>query len=203
MATGRVLAAQEAERLRIAQELHDQVGQELTAALLGLSRTQSRVPDDLRRDVLAVQDVVRAGLDDVRRIALALRPEALDDLGLASALHVLGERVAEPSGLDIAVHVQPGLPELTLEAELVVYRVAQEALTNVARHAHARRAALRLERAGGRTRLEITDDGDGPPADGREGGGIKGMRERAVLVGGTLRITRGAQGGTRVTLELE
>ncbi|MGI8506581.1 MAG: HAMP domain-containing sensor histidine kinase [Solirubrobacteraceae bacterium] len=96
-AIGRVLAAQEAERLRFAQELHDQVGQQLTAVLLGLSRVQSRAPDELQDDVLAVQDVVRAGLEDVRRIAIELRPEALDDLGLVSAVAVLAERFSEGS----------------------------------------------------------------------------------------------------------
>jgi two-component system, NarL family, sensor histidine kinase UhpB len=200
---GRALEAQEGERLRVAQELHDGVGQTLTGVVLQLGRAARDVPEPARVQVLEAQETARGSLEEVRRIARMLRPEALDDLGLASALHVLGERVAEHSGLDIAVHVQPGLPELTPEAELVVYRVAQEALTNVARHAHARRASLRLERSGGRTRLEICDDGDGPPPDGREGGGIKGMRERAVLIGGTFRLAEGMNGGTRVTLELE
>ncbi len=89
-----MLRAQEAERLRIAQELHDQVGQELTAVLLGLSRVSGRVPENVREDVLSVQDAVRHSLEDVRRIAVELRPEALDDLGLASALAVLRERFA-------------------------------------------------------------------------------------------------------------
>jgi two-component system, NarL family, sensor histidine kinase UhpB len=200
---GRALEAQEGERLRVAQELHDGVGQTLTGVVLQLGRAARDAPDPARTQVLEAQETARGSLEEVRRIARMLRPEALDDLGLASALHVLGERVAEHSGLEIAVHVQPGLPDLTPEAELVVYRVAQEALTNVARHARARHAALRLERSGGHTCLQIEDDGDGPPADGHEGGGIKGMRERAVLVGGTFSLTRGANGGTRVTLELE
>jgi two-component system sensor histidine kinase UhpB len=199
---GRALQAQEGERLRVAQELHDGVGQTLTGVVLQLGRAAKDVPDPARAQVLEAQETARGSLEEVRRIARMLRPEALDDLGLASALHVLGERVGEHSGLEIAVHVQPGLPDLTPEAELVVYRVAQEALTNVARHAHARHAALRLERAGGRSCLQIEDDGAGPPPDGHEGGGIKGMRERAVLVGGTFSLTEGANGGTRVTLEL-
>lgn len=199
---GRALQAQEGERLRVAQELHDGVGQSLTGVVLQLGRAARDVPEPARVQVLEAQETARGSLEEVRRIARMLRPEALDDLGLASALHVLGERVAEHSGLDIAVHVQAALPDLSPEAELVVYRVAQEALTNVARHAHARHAALRLGRAGGHTVLRIEDDGDGLPADCREGGGIKGMRERAVLVGGMFGIARRAQGGTRVTLEL-
>jgi two-component system sensor histidine kinase UhpB len=200
---GRALQAQEGERLRVAQELHDGVGQTLTGVVLQLGRAARDVPEPARAQVLEAQETARGSLEEVRRIARRLRPEALDDLGLASALHVLGERVAEHSGLDIAVHMQPGLPELAPEAELVIYRVAQEALTNVARHANARRASLRLVRSGGRTLLQVEDDGDGPPRDGRQGGGIKGMRERAVLIGGTFRIAPGTNAGTRVTLELE
>src|SRR4051794_1674251 len=199
---GRALDAQEGERLRVSQELHDGVGQTLTGVVLQLGRLAKDVPDASYGAVLEAQETARGSLEEVRRIARRLRPEALDDLGLASALHVLGERMAEHSGLELDVHVQPGLPELAPEAELVVYRVAQEALTNVARHAHARHAAVRLELAGGRPRLEVDDDGSGPPADGHEGGGIRGMRERAVLVGATFRIGAGPERGTRVTLEL-
>jgi two-component system sensor histidine kinase UhpB len=144
-ATGRVLAGQEAERLRIAQELHDQVGQELTAVLLLLSRLQARVPAELRSDVAGVQDEVRASLEDVRRIAIELRPEALDDLGLMSALAVLAQRFAERSGLQVTEHVAEELPQVTAEVELVIYRVAQEALTNVARHSGASDAELTLD----------------------------------------------------------
>ncbi|HEY7200980.1 MAG TPA: sensor histidine kinase, partial [Candidatus Dormibacteraeota bacterium] len=196
------LAAQEGERLRVSQELHDGVGQSLTGVVLQLGRTVRDVPEPARAGVLEAQETARGSLEEVRRIARRLRPEALDDLGLASALHVLGERMAEHSGLALEVHVQPGLPDLGPEAELVVYRVAQEALTNVARHAGAQHAALRLELAGGHPRLEVEDDGAGPPPDGREGGGIRGMRERAVLIGAALRIGPAAEHGTRVTLEL-
>ena len=101
-ATRRVLAAQEGERLRMAQELHDQVGQELTAVLLGLARVQSRAGDQMQKEILAVQDVVRESLEDVRRIAIELRPEALDDLGLPSALAVLAERFSDSVGLSVS-----------------------------------------------------------------------------------------------------
>jgi two-component system, NarL family, sensor histidine kinase UhpB len=199
----RALDAQEGERLRVSQELHDGVGQTLTGVVLQLGRVAKDVPEPAQAGVLEAQETARGSLEEVRRIARRLRPEALDDLGLASALHVLGERIAEHSGLDVDVHVQPGLPELGPEAELVVYRVAQEALTNVARHARATRAAVRLAMAGGLPRLDIDDDGSGPPRDGHEGGGIRGMRERAVLIGAALRIAPSALGGTRVTLELQ
>jgi two-component system sensor histidine kinase UhpB len=198
---GRALAAQEGERLRVAQELHDGVGQSLTGVVLQLGRAARHVPEEAREGVLEAQETARDGLEEVRRIAHRLRPEALDDLGLPSALRVLGERVAEQAGLAVDVHVQPGLPALGDEAELVVFRVAQEALTNVARHAAAGRAEVRLVLAGGRPRLEVEDDGCGR-SDGHEGGGIRGMRERAVLVGAALRLDGGRLGGTRVTLEL-
>ena len=111
-ATGRVLAGQEAERLRIAQELHDQVGQELTAVLLGLARVAAGLdPSAAPSDVQDVQESVRASLEDVRRIALELRPEALDDLGLISALAVLCERFAERSGLTVDQHIDDRLPD--------------------------------------------------------------------------------------------
>jgi two-component system sensor histidine kinase UhpB len=198
---GRALAAQEGERLRVAQELHDGVGQTLTGVVLQLGRAARHVPEDARDGVLEAQETARDSLEEVRRIARRLRPEALDDLGLASALRVLGERFAEQSGLSVDVHVQPSLPGLGDEGELVVYRVAQEALTNVARHARAQRAQIRLELAGGRPRLEIDDDGRGLD-DGHEGGGIRGMRERAVLIGAALRVRESPLGGARVTLEL-
>jgi two-component system sensor histidine kinase UhpB len=100
------------------------------------------------------------------------------------------------------VYVQPGLPSFDGDAELVIYRVAQEALTNVARHAHASRAEVRLTTAGGRARLIVDDDGTGFPTDGFETGGVRGMRERAVLIGATLRLDESPLGGARVTLDL-
>ena len=192
-ATGRVLAGQEAERLRIAQELHDQVGQELTAVLLVLSRLQNRVPESLRDDVVEVQEEVRSSLEDVRRIAVELRPEALDDLGLISALAVLGQRFAERSALDVVERIAPDVPELSPDTELVVYRVAQEALTNVARHSGANQAEVNLISQDGRLVLTVTDRGRGLPSGYTPGAGMRGMRERAALVGATLIVTSGPE----------
>jgi two-component system sensor histidine kinase UhpB len=201
--TGRVLAAQEAERLRIAQELHDQVGQELTAVLLGLSRVASRVPACLEEDVMAVQDAVRDTLEDVRRIAIELRPEALDDLGLASALAVLADRFSEQLGLDVSEHITPDLPLLPSGVELVVYRVAQEALTNVARHSASSRAELTLDCEGGRLLLVVRDHGLGLPPGTTPGTGMRGMRERATLIGASLEIHNRTSGpGCEVRLEV-
>jgi two-component system sensor histidine kinase UhpB len=196
----RALAAQEGERLRVAQELHDGVGQSLTGIVLQLGRAARGMADPSR--ILEAQETARDSLEEVRRIARMLRPEALDDLGLPSALRVLGERIAEHSELEVDVRVQPGLPDFGGDAELVLYRVAQEALTNVARHAGARRAHVKLELSGGHPLLEVDDDGSGFPGNGAEGGGVRGMRERAVLIGATLRLGPSPLGGARVTLEL-
>ena len=194
-ATGRVLAGQEAERLRIAQELHDQVGQELTAVLLVLSRLQARVSAELQSDVAAVQDEVRRSLEDVRRIATELRPEALDDLGLVSALAVLAQRFAERSALEVVERIAPDLPLLTPEIELVIYRVAQEALTNVVRHSGGGHAELRLDRQDGGLVLTVRDHGQGLAADHVPGGGMRGMRERATLIGAKFEVTNSFHGG--------
>jgi two-component system, NarL family, sensor histidine kinase UhpB len=201
--TGRVLRAQEAERLRIAQELHDQVGQELTAVLLGLSRIASQVEGRVRDDVRAVQDAVRCGLEDVRRIAIELRPEALDDLGLASALAVLAERFSERAGLDVAGRITADLPPLPVETELVVYRVAQEALTNVARHSGSSRAELTLEHVPDGLTLVVRDWGRGLSDGNGAGTGMRGMRERAALIGASLSINNAEPGpGCEVRLDV-
>lgn len=202
-ATGRVLEAQENERLRIARELHDQVGQELTAVLLLLSRVEARVPEGLRSAVQESQNSVRASLEDVRRIAIELRPEALDDLGLESALAVLCDRFAKRSGLNVSCEVAPELPEISSDAELVIYRVAQEALTNAARHSASTLAELRLGPSDGRIVLTVRDHGRGLGPDHSPGGGIRGMRERAALVRGSIQIQNANPGpGVEVRLDI-
>jgi two-component system sensor histidine kinase UhpB len=202
-ATGRVLAGQEAERLRIAQELHDQVGQELTAALLLLARVHSHAGPELRPEVLDAQNAVRESLEDVRRIAIELRPEALDDLGLVSALAVLCERFAERSGLSVRQQISETLPSLGSDVELVVYRVAQEALTNAARHSGSQEAELSLSPQDGQVVLTVRDHGRGMTADVTPGSGIRGMRERTGLIGATLSVGPGTGGeGCEVRLSV-
>jgi two-component system, NarL family, sensor histidine kinase UhpB len=196
-----VLAAQEAERLRIAQELHDQVGQTLTAVLLQLSRIHARAPAELQADVDEVQDAARASLEDVRRIAIELRPEALDDLGLPSALEELANGFAQRSGLRVNREIQANLPHISPETELVVYRIAQEALTNVARHAGTDQADLSLVVQDDQLRLTVTDHGSGLPADNAPGTGMRGMRERATLIDAHLEIEPNPDDyGTRLRL---
>ena len=200
-ATGRVLIAQEAERLRIAQELHDQVGQELTGVLLLLSSLESKAPQELRSAILEAQTSVRASLEDVRRIAIDLRPEALDDLGLESALAVLADRFEKRSGLKVSCQVSEDLPRLSPDAELVVYRVAQESLTNVARHSGSSGAEVSLRPDDDRVVLIVRDHGPGLATDQVPGSGIRGMRERAGLIGAVLEI-RNADPGVEVRLEV-
>jgi two-component system, NarL family, sensor histidine kinase UhpB len=187
-ATGRVLAGQESERLRIAQELHDQIGQELTAALLLLSRLESEAQRELRSPVLEAKSAVRASLEDVRRIAIELRPEALDDLGLENALAVLCDRFTERAGLEVSCRIAERLAKLSPDAELVIYRVAQEALTNVARHSGSKRVEFSVAPEDGHLVLTVRDFGRGLEGDQAPGSGIRGMRERAALIGATLEI---------------
>ncbi|HEX4717017.1 MAG TPA: sensor histidine kinase [Thermoleophilaceae bacterium] len=199
----RVLDAQEGERLRVAQDLHDQVGQTLTAALLELEHVAGRLPQSSRPEVEAVQEVVQAGLEDIRRIARELRPEALDDLGLPSALAALTERFARQARIEIDLRVAADLPRLSREAELVIYRVAQEALTNVARHSGSPTAELRLEQTGpDRVSLSVSDAGRGLPPDATAGGGLQGMAERASIVEAALAFGRRDGAGTEIRLDV-
>jgi two-component system sensor histidine kinase UhpB len=199
----RVLEAQEGERLRVAQDLHDQVGQTLTAALLELEHVAGRVPESSRREVEAVQEIVQAGLEDIRRIARELRPEALDDLGLPSALAALTERFARQARIEIDLRVDPRLPRLSRDAELVIYRVAQEALTNVARHSGSRTAELRLEQTGpDRVSLTVADAGRGLPPEATAGGGMQGMAERASIVEAALAFGHRDGSGTEIRLDV-
>ncbi|MBU2694213.1 sensor histidine kinase [Pimelobacter sp. 30-1] len=196
--SARALAAQEAERHRIARELHDQIGQSLTVVLLGLKQLEDRAPAELQGELALVRESARTGLDDVRRVARELRPGVLDDLGLHAALAALTTDVAAHGGPAVRRTFGPGLPDLGHDVEVVVYRVAQEALTNVVRHARATRVDLSLLRLGQEVVLEVADDGrgfGGATAD-REGAGLIGMRDRAALVGGTVEVYSGERGTT-------
>ena len=204
-AAGRTLRAQEEERLRLAHELHDEVGQTFTAVLLQLGRASQTAPPELRPRLQAAQEAARAGIDEVGRIVHRLRPEALDDLGLPSALTALGAAVTRQTGVEVHRTIAPDVPALSPEAELVMYRVAQEALTNVARHSGAHDAWLSLDNGDGRVVLTVRDDGRGlPDEEARPGGagGIRGMHERALLVHGALEVAALPEGGTRVRLEV-
>jgi two-component system, NarL family, sensor histidine kinase UhpB len=198
----RALIAQESERRRIAHELHDEVGQTLTGVMLQVEGLAAVIPDELREQLDELRETARAGTEEVRRIARRLRPEALEDLGLQSALSALATRVAEQAHLDISRQLDPGLA-LSPQQELVVYRVAQEALTNVARHAGAVRVELRLDRDDGQALLCVRDDGRGlRSTDLSSSHGIRGMRERAMLIGAQLAIAPSPLRGTEVKLTI-
>lgn len=196
----RALSAQEAERRRIAQELHDEIGQTLTAVLLELKRVADHAPEPVRTELHQVQETTRSSLDEIRRIARRLRPGVLEELGLVSALKALA-REFSTTGLTIEHRFDPHLPELGDEVELVLYRVAQEGLTNAARHASATRVELGLRYRPGMALLTISDDGRGL-RDAPEGAGIRGMRERALLIGAELTLGTGPLGGTEVRLRV-
>ena len=200
----RASADQETERRHMAAELHDEIGQNLTALILQLDRLAKREPDARREEVEEAAATARRSLEDVRGLARRLRPEVLDELGLLPALGHLCNRMSQRTGL-VIVHQLPGrLPPIGDDAELVIYRVAQESLTNVVRHAGANRAEVRLAEVDGHVELSVTDDGVGCSdvrLDSAEGG-MRGMRERAVLVGGRLAVERAESGGTLVRLQV-
>lgn len=187
----RAVQAREAERRRIASGLHDEVGQVLTGVLLRLDDEETK-------------QAVRQALDEVRRIARELRPEMLEQLGLVSALTELSRKFAQSSGIKVERRFALELPPLSDDAELAVYRVAQESLTNVARHAGATQVEMALEPGVGSVVLRVSDDGHGMPDMSAQNGhgGVRGMRERALLVGGALAIKQGGRGGVEVRLEV-
>ena len=197
----RALAAQESERLRIARELHDEVGQTLTAVALRAERAAGELPAQAQALGEIVATVHRS-LDDVRRIARELRPEALDDLGLIDALISLCLRMERQGDRRVLRELQGPLPLLSPEVELVIYRVAQEALTNAFRHADASQVRVALKR----TRdddvvLSVTDDGRGLPTPMPERAtGLAGMRERAILIGADARDPLAPGAGVEVRL---
>jgi two-component system, NarL family, sensor histidine kinase UhpB len=200
--TRRAVAAQEAERRRVATELHDEVGQTMTAVLMQLERLQEGVAHQWRDELRGVQEAVRVTVGEVGRIAQELRPEALDHLGLLSALAALSRGFTDRTGIAVDCRFDSHLPALDPDTELAVYRIVQESLTNVARHGGARHAELSLRHAPHHVHVEITDDGRGLPADTIAGAGIRGMRERAALIGGRLTVDNRPAGGARVSLDL-
>lgn len=200
----RALSAQEGERLRVARELHDEIGQTLTAIAIEAERNAAMREGSERESWERAAELAQESVEDLRRIARRLRPEALDDLGLVNAFIALCNRISEHGGIPIERRLPEAVPEHRPEVDLVLYRVAQEALTNVIRHAQATRAEVELGADDDCLRLIVRDNGRGVRMDQLPAGGngIAGMRERAMLVGGTLTV-RSAEGkGTEVRLEI-
>ena len=209
-----VLQAQEAERQRIAQDLHDEVNQALTAILLRLSAVTTDAPGPLRRELDETRQLAQRAMNELLTLARQLRPTALDDHGLLAALASQVRDFADRTGIDARFRRHGDLPELSPAEQLVIYRVAQESLSNVAQHARATSVDVELSFVG-RTMLTVSDDGQGFHAGagaaagrgrlrGRPGGlGLSGMRERALLVGGSLQIFTRPGEGTTIELTME
>jgi two-component system sensor histidine kinase UhpB len=191
----------EAERQRMGRELHDEIGQRLTGILLQLGRIQAEAPDGLQPRIAGVQHTARATLDAVGALAWQVRPGVLEDLGLTTALEVLADTLREDGSAQLDVVVGGRTPSLTSEVELAVYRIAQEALTNAVRHSGASVITMELQVAPENLLLQVTDNGRGLTRADAEGLGLRGMRDRALLVGGRLRI-HAQPPGVRVRLEI-
>ena len=204
-AVRRAVDAQELERARLARELHDETGQALTSILLGLKPLEQAADSDEGREAVAsVRELVVSTLQGVRRLAVELRPSALDDFGLVPAVERLADTFREQSGLHVDFEAQLGEARLPSEAETTLYRVIQEALTNIVKHADASRVSILLQRTGSDALAVVEDDGSGfdPRFPRDDALGLAGMRERLALAGGRLRIESTAGAGTTVVAEV-
>jgi two-component system sensor histidine kinase UhpB len=205
--SSQVLTAQEEERKRIARELHDDTAQALTSVLVRLRLLERSVSDEgAQAGLRELRELMGATLEGVRRLAIDLRPPMLDDLGLELALQAHVQDFSRQWPIK-ATFTSSRLGRLPPDVELVLYRIAQEALSNVAKHAGASRVEARLTRRGRTLRLLIEDDGCGFDVQGAQGSrgsglGLFGMEERLALIGGTLRLDSRVGRGTRVSAEV-
>ncbi len=200
----RVVNAQELERRRLARELHDETGQALTSILLGLRGLEETLETDESRSATAqLRELVVATLQDVRRLALELRPSALDDFGLVAALENLASTFGEQTGIAVDFAAALGEGRLPTEVETALYRIVQESLTNVVKHARARHVSIALSKGEGSVKAVVEDDGQGfDPAQTDGGFGLVGMGERLALLGGRLRIESSPESGTTIAVDV-
>jgi signal transduction histidine kinase len=203
----RIVEGQEIERRRLARELHDETGQALTSVLLGLKAVEDAKDEEQMREATGdLRELVVATLQDVRRLAVELRPKALDDFGLVPALERLVQTFAEATGVEVQLEAQLGEERLPPAVETTLYRVVQEALTNVTKHAAARRASIVLMRRASTVTAVIEDDGNGfspeDTAPSTDGIGLSGMRERVALVEGRFEIESAPGAGTTLVVEV-
>ena len=201
----RVVQAQELERRRLARELHDETGQALTSILLGLKPLEEALADHPAQAGLAeLRELVVSALQDVRRLAVELLPAVLDDFGLVPALERLIESYAEQSGIRVDFHSALGEARLPSDVETALYRVVQEALTNIAKHANAGSVSVSVARRETTVAATIEDDGEGfDPRSVREDGiGLIGMRERLALIEGRLHVESRPGVGTTIVAEV-
>ena len=194
------LHAQEEERARVARDLHDEVNQSLTGLLLRLEAAREAAPPEMEGELAETKALANQAMNELLSLARQLRPTALDDLGLVAAIEGQVDRLG--GEIATSLDVEGDFSDLGDDAQLVVYRVAQEALSNAARHSGAGRVEVRLRRTdGGDVVLEVTDDGRGFAFDESQRGlGIGGMRERALLIGAELAIESRPGRGTTVRL---
>ena len=194
------LRAQEEERARVARDLHDEVNQSLTGVLLRLEAAREMAPPELEAELSETKALANQAMEELLSLARQLRPTALDDLGLKAAIAGQVDQIAGGE-IDAVLTTEGDFSDLAPDVQLVVYRVAQEALFNAARHSGASRVEVSLRREGPRVELEVSDDGAGFAFSEAEGGlGLPGMRERALLVGGEVVIESGPGRGTTVRL---
>ncbi len=204
-AVRRVVQAQELERQRLARELHDETGQALTSILLGLKPLEEALADHPARSALVeLREQVVSALQDVRRLAVELRPAVLDDFGLVPALERLTDAFAEQSDIRVDFHSALGDKRLPSEVETTLYRVVQESLTNIVKHAKAHNISVSIARRGSTVAAVIEDDGAGfdQRAVRGEGVGLLGMRERLSFVDGRLEIESRPGAGTTIVAEV-
>lgn len=207
----RLISAQEDERQRVSRELHDQTSQSLTSLMLGLRILEmAGTMEEAKGRIAELRSLVESTLEDVHRLALELRPSILDSLGLLTALQQYAQDFSTRSGLAVDFHAS-GFEEgsrLPPQVEVTLYRIVQEALTNVARHARPQRVSVLLQRRGPTVRAIVEDDGVGfdaasllPSHERGKRLGLFGMEERAALVGGRLTVESSPGGGTTVLVE--
>ena len=201
----RAIDAQEAERARVARELHDGVGQELTALAMRLRALEEHVTDDPGRlHLLEVRQAMGRASQNLRELALELRPSGLKEHGLASAIERQAARLSDASGITIAVALGAVPGNLAEPTEIAIFRAVQEALTNVVRHSEARHASVTASLQDHRLRVVVEDDGKGfDPSEPTERLGLVGIRERMELIGGQVRVESAPRSGAIVILELE
>ncbi|HET7479891.1 MAG TPA: GAF domain-containing sensor histidine kinase, partial [Rubrobacteraceae bacterium] len=201
----KLVTAREEERRRLRRDLHDGLGAQLAGPNIQTGVLRRLIPrDPAAADELAAElkTELQSAIADIRLLVYDLRPPALDDLGLVATLTQLATRYgAEDRGLRVTVEAPDNLPNLPAAVEVAVYRIAQEALTNVVRHARARTCVVRLA-VDGEVRFEVADDGAGVPEEHAAGVGLLSMRERAAELGGTCAVRPGPEGGTRVLVRL-
>jgi two-component system sensor histidine kinase UhpB len=197
------LRAQEEERARVARDLHDEVNQSLTGLLLRLEAVREAAPPELEQELAETKALANQAMRELLSLARQLRPTALDDLGLAAAIAGQVDQLSQ-SEIEAELVERGDFSDLGNDVQLVVYRVAQEALSNAARHSEAKHVTVTLSRSDGRVELEVADDGSGFAFDKSERGlGIAGMRERALLIGAALDVESRPGQGTTVKLAIK